>query len=223
MYPQAMAQAKENLKDLNNITFVEDNFSNIKSRVDELGIGKVDGILYDLGTSYYQLTDEARGFTYHGESTLDMRMNQDASLDASVVVNTYSQSELERVFKEYGEVREYKKVASLIVNNRPFSSSKELADFLSKKMYKGKLLRFACVSILASASLQAVSLKESVDRVLATNPEVLAEKNNQEAFRKYIDERNLVAKNEGVYFDPLNEHQKKLQEINDKIRILERD
>lgn len=61
------------------------------------------------------------------------------SLDASVVVNTYSQSELERVFKEYGEVREYKKVASLIVNNRPFSSSKELADFLSKKMHKGKL------------------------------------------------------------------------------------
>ncbi len=56
-------------------------------------------------------------------------------------------------------------------------------------MYKGKLFRFACISILASASLQAVSLKESVDRVLATNPEVLAEKNNQEAFRKYIDER----------------------------------
>lgn len=56
-------------------------------------------------------------------------------------------------------------------------------------MYKGKLLRFACISILASTALQAVSLKESVDRVLATNPEVLAEKNNQEAFRKYIDER----------------------------------
>ena len=55
-------------------------------------------------------------------------------------------------------------------------------------MYKGRLLRFACISILASASLQAVNLKESVDRVLATNPEVLAEKNNQEAFRKYIDE-----------------------------------
>ena len=56
-------------------------------------------------------------------------------------------------------------------------------------MYKGKLLKFACISILASASLQAVSLKESVNRVLDTNPEVLAEKNNQEAFRKYIDER----------------------------------
>ena len=56
-------------------------------------------------------------------------------------------------------------------------------------MYKGKLLKFACISILASSSLQALSLKESVDRVLSSNPEVLAEKNNQEAFRKYIDER----------------------------------
>ena len=56
-------------------------------------------------------------------------------------------------------------------------------------MYIKKLLKFACISILASGSLQAVSLKQSVDKVLATNPEVIAEKNNQEAFRKYIDER----------------------------------
>ena len=55
-------------------------------------------------------------------------------------------------------------------------------------MYIKKLLKFACISILASGSLQAVSLKQSVDKVLATNPEVIAEKNNQEAFRKYIDE-----------------------------------
>jgi adhesin transport system outer membrane protein len=56
-------------------------------------------------------------------------------------------------------------------------------------MYKGKLFRFACISILASASLQAVSLKESIEKVLTTNPEIIAEKNNQEAFKKYIDER----------------------------------
>ena len=53
-----------------------------------------------------------------------MRMNQNQALDAKTVVNNYSQSELERVFKEYGEVREYKKVASIIVNNRPFTSAK---------------------------------------------------------------------------------------------------
>ena len=59
---------------------------------------------------------------------------------AATVVNTYSQSELERVFKEYGEVREYKKVASLIVNNRPFTSAKQISELLSKKMSKGKIL-----------------------------------------------------------------------------------
>ena len=68
-----------------------------------------------------------------------MRMNQEQSLDANAIVNNYSQHELETIFKEYGEVREYKKVASLIVNNRPFSSAKELSTFLSSKMSKGKI------------------------------------------------------------------------------------
>lgn len=99
---------------------------------------KIKGILADIGVSSLQLDKSERGFGFDGD-TLDMRMDQTKSLDASVVVNTYSQNELERVFKEYGEVREYKKVASLIVNNRPFSSAKELADFLSQKMHKGKI------------------------------------------------------------------------------------
>ena len=66
-------------------------------------------------------------------------MNQNQALDAATVVNTYSQDELERVFKECGEVREYKKVASLIVNNRPFTSAKEISELLAKKMSKGKI------------------------------------------------------------------------------------
>lgn len=98
----------------------------------------VRGVLADIGVSSLQLDKNDRGFGFDGD-TLDMRMDQTKSLDASVVVNTYSQSELEKVFKEYGEVREYKKVASLIVNNRPFSSAKELSSFLSQKMHKGKI------------------------------------------------------------------------------------
>ena len=68
-----------------------------------------------------------------------MRMNQNQSLDAATVVNTYSLAELERVFKDCGEVREYKKVASLILNNRPFTSAKEISELLGKKMSKGKI------------------------------------------------------------------------------------
>ena len=117
------------------VVFNQGNFEHVIKTFKDFD---VRGILADIGVSSLQLDKNERGFGFDGE-TLDMRMDQTQSLDASVVVNTYSQSELERVFKEFGEVREYKKVASLIVNNRPFSSAKELATFLSKKMHKGKL------------------------------------------------------------------------------------
>lgn len=133
---EALDFSKKRLESyLTRVTFNKGNFETVLRSFKEY---EIKGILADIGVSSLQLDKEDRGFGFDSES-LDMRMNQEQSLDASVVVNTYSQVELERVFKEYGEVREYKKVASLIVNNRPFSSSKELADFLSKKMYKGKL------------------------------------------------------------------------------------
>jgi 16S rRNA (cytosine1402-N4)-methyltransferase len=94
--------------------------------------------LADIGVSSLQLDKLERGFGFES-LTLDMRMDQSKSLDAATVVNTYSTSELERVFRDCGEVREYKKVASLIVNNRPFTSAKEISELLAKKMPKGKI------------------------------------------------------------------------------------
>ncbi len=116
--PNAMKKAKENLSDLNNIIFVEDNFSNIKYRVDELGIEKVDGILYDLGTSYYQLTDTERGFTYHGESELDMRMNPNQELSAIEVINNYTKEELVNIFYKYGDEPKSPRIAQAIIDYR---------------------------------------------------------------------------------------------------------
>jgi len=117
------------------VTFNKGNFEHVLDNFKEYNIR---GVLADIGVSSLQLDKLDRGFGFESE-TLDMRMNQNQSLDASIVVNTYSQSELERVFKECGEVREYKKVASLIVNNRPFTSAKEIATLLSRKMSKGKI------------------------------------------------------------------------------------
>ena len=92
----------------------------------------------DIGVSSLQLDKLDRGFSFNSEN-LDMRMNQNQSLDASTVINSYSQVELENIFKEYGEIREYKKIASLIVQNRPFYSAKELAEFFYNKLPKGKI------------------------------------------------------------------------------------
>ena len=117
------------------VTFNKGNFEHV---IDTFKDYEIRGVLADIGVSSLQLDKLERGFGFESD-TLDMRMNQNQALDAATVVNTYSQSELERVFKECGEVREYKKVASLIVNNRPFSSAKEISELLSKKMPKGKI------------------------------------------------------------------------------------
>ncbi len=133
---EALEFSKKRLEPyLNRVTFNKGNFETVLNNFKEYDI---KGILADIGVSSLQLDKENRGFGFDSE-TLDMRMNQEQSLDASVVVNSYSQSELERVFKEYGEVKEYKKVASIIVNNRPFTSAKELSTFIAKNMHKGKL------------------------------------------------------------------------------------
>lgn len=133
---EALAFSKKRLEKYGDrVIFNKGNFKDVLHTFQDKNI---IGILADIGVSSLQLDKSERGFGFDGE-TLDMRMDTNQSFSASDVVNEYSQSELERVFKEYGEVKEYKKVASLIVQNRPFSSSKELAHFLSKNMHKGKL------------------------------------------------------------------------------------
>ena len=133
---EALAFSKNRLKEYKDrIIFSKGNFKDVITRYKDK---KIVGVLADIGVSSLQLDKNERGFGFNSE-TLDMRMNQNQELSAKEIVNKYSQSELEHIFKEYGEVKEYRKVASLIVQNRPFSSAKELADFLSKNMFKGKL------------------------------------------------------------------------------------
>ena len=117
------------------VIFNKGNFEHV---IDTFKNYEIRGILADIGVSSLQLDKLDRGFGFDS-NTLDMRMNQNQSLDAATVVNTYFFAELERVFKDCGEVREYKKVASLIVNNRPFTSAKEISELLAKKMPKGKI------------------------------------------------------------------------------------
>ncbi|MGJ0341674.1 16S rRNA (cytosine(1402)-N(4))-methyltransferase RsmH [Aliarcobacter cryaerophilus] len=133
---EALNFSKNRLKDFENrVEFNKGNFENIIKKFENYPIR---GILADIGVSSLQLDKLDRGFSFNSEN-LDMRMNQNQSLDASTVINSYSQVELENIFKEYGEIREYKKISSLIIQNRPFYSAKELAEFFYNKLPKGKI------------------------------------------------------------------------------------
>jgi len=109
----------------------------IKDILKEVNQEDIKGILADIGVSSLQLDQKDRGFSYESDN-LDMRMNKDSSLTASEVVNEYSQAALENIILEYGELRNYKKIASKIINNRPFHSAKDLSDTLKPDLPHGK-------------------------------------------------------------------------------------
>ena len=111
-------------------------FSEVLQEIVDEGI-EVRGILADIGVSSLQLDEKERGFSYESDN-LDMRMDKSRALTAADVVNTYAQSELEWIFREYGELKNAKRVAAFIAQNRPFTSAKELSEAIKPLMPKGK-------------------------------------------------------------------------------------
>ena len=120
----------------------------IKEILQEYQAHEIKGVLADIGVSSLQLDQKDRGFSYESD-TLDMRMDKEAPLSARDVVNTYAQSELEEILLEYGELRNYKKIAACIVQNRPFSSAKELSDITKHLMPHGKKIHPATLLMQA--------------------------------------------------------------------------
>ena len=120
----------------------------IKEILNEYDINDIKGVLADIGVSSLQLDQKDRGFSYESEN-LDMRMDKGAPLCAATVVNEYSQDELERILLEYGELRNNKKIASCIINNRPFSSAKDLSDATKHLMPRGKKIHPATLLMQA--------------------------------------------------------------------------
>lgn len=130
----AIQAASERLKVFRNkVTIVRSNYENIAAVLSDLGIRKVDGIYLDLGVSSYQLDTVERGFTYREDAPLDMRMDQRNTQTAADIVNTYSESELYRVIRDYGEDRFAKNIARHIVRAReekPFETTGELTEVI---------------------------------------------------------------------------------------------
>ena len=177
---EAIRESKERLSAIgSNFTIIHDNFENVAKRLDELGIEEVDGILMDLGVSSPQLDEAERGFSYKEEAPLDMRMDQSAFLTARDVVNTYSQDELTRVIREYGEDKDAYSIAYHIVEARkkkPIETTTELAEIVKLAKPRAKLLQKGHP---AKQTFQAIRMEvnhetAALDRALADAPRRLA-------------------------------------------------
>lgn len=116
---EAIASASKRLSEISsNFTIIKSNFVHLKEKLQELGITKVDGILFDLGVSSPQLDEDERGFSFHKDARLDMRMDQSQEKDAKEVVNTYSYEQLVQIMKTYGEEKFAPRIAKNIVESR---------------------------------------------------------------------------------------------------------
>jgi 16S rRNA (cytosine1402-N4)-methyltransferase len=129
----ALEASKKRLENYDNVIYVHNNFYNIKDVLEELNIDKVDGILMDLGVSSHQLDEGERGFSYMKDAPLDMRMNRDSNFSAFNVVNSYSEVELTKVIRDYGEEKFARRIAQFIVDRRaakPIETTYELVDII---------------------------------------------------------------------------------------------
>ena len=124
------ADAQQNIIEDNRLIFSDQNFRSLRKVIRLNGLDKVDGILADLGVSSFQLDQHGRGFSFMGQSRLDMRMDTSAAKDASYVINNYTEKELVSVFSRYGEVRNSKTLAAAIVEARQSHPIETVSEFL---------------------------------------------------------------------------------------------
>lgn len=125
------ADAERNALDDERFTFVRSNFRYLKNWMRYYGVEQLDGLLADLGVSSHHFDDSTRGFSFRFEGNLDMRMNQRAQLTAADVLNNYSDDRLADIFYLYGEIRNARKLASLIVKARAQARIETIEDFMT--------------------------------------------------------------------------------------------
>jgi len=193
-----------------NFTIIKSNFVYMREKLEELGVKEVDGVLFDLGVSSPQLDDEVRGFSYHKDAKLDMRMNQEQALSAYEVVNNYSKEKLASIFKKYGEDKFANNVAKKICEyreNKAIESTLELVEIIKTavpmKFRKDKhparqifqAIRIEVnheLDVIEPALEQALSLIKVGGRVAVITFHSLEDRIVKQLFKKYSEIDDLV-------------------------------
>lgn len=193
----AIEYSKKRLSKFGDINFVHDNFANLKKHLS----GKVDGFLFDLGVSSYQIDTGSRGFSFQKEGPLDMRMAQNQSLSAEVIINTFSIAELEKIFFEFGEERFGKRIARAIETKRKAAKLKtttELKEIIEKaiptwrkresvaRIFQALRIAVNCeLEKLTGALADAVSLLNPGGRIVIISYHSLEDRIVKHLFREY--------------------------------------
>lgn len=171
----AILKSQEKLSTIfNNYTIIHDNFSNMEKSMKEHNVDKVDGILFDLGVSSVQIDEKDRGFSFHKNAKLDMRMDTSKSFSAYDVVNTYSKQDLTIILREYGEEKYASSIANNIVksrNKKEIETTFELVDIIKSSMPASAMRdahparrTFQAIRIEVNHELDV--LKEALDQAL---------------------------------------------------------
>lgn len=173
---EALKAAGERLKEFENqITLVRSNYCEIDKVLKELNVEKVDGILLDIGVSSYQLDNLERGFSYKSDAPLDMRMDTRQELTAADVVNTYSENELFKIIKDYGEDKFAKNIAKHIVlarKEKPLETTRELSEVIKRAIPMkvqakgGHPAKKTFQAIRIEVNQELTVLKESIDKMI---------------------------------------------------------
>ena len=203
---EAINYSKEYLSKFgNNFTIIKSNFVNMKSELNKLGITKVDGILFDLGVSSVQLDEAERGFSFHKDAKLDMRMNQEQDLSAYEVVNTYSFKDLVRILTKYGEEKYASSIARNIIKYREkknIETTMELSEIVnssvpmkvrreknpSRKTFQAIRIEVNNeLEVLSSALEQAIDLLDINGRICVITFHSLEDRIVKQTFKKYSE------------------------------------
>ncbi len=203
---EAVKFSTEKLNKINsNFKIFHTNFKNMKEYIDE----KVDGILFDLGVSSPQLDETERGFSYHNDAPLDMRMDKRQKLTAYDVVNNYNLEKLIKIFYEYGEEKYSRNIAREIIKNRPINTTLELAEIIkssvpekyrnsahpARKVFQAIRIEVNQeLEILEQALLDAFSLLNSGGRISVITFHSLEDRIVKNVFKKLTEEDEVSKK-----------------------------